>query len=245
VTRRAERARTTLASAPVLSVAVDGRGSEDVGVHAVDADGSLVLLVPADGMLGTRTACGAAVATVHAARLLPLVVPDRAIEATTAYGRVGLAADVEAALDVLINADPRRSAQVVLREDASALLRLDVVAVRLDGDPVDPEAYSAAEPDQIALASDTTIGHLLRCHAEEMVELAHLLDPELLEAAWAVAPVLVDRWGVTFQVGCPTRTVRVRSDFPEPLRGPQELSAAMQALQRRAAVAARRGRPVH
>jgi hypothetical protein len=241
VLRRAERARTTLASAPVLSVAVDGRGSEDVGAHAVDADGSLVLLVPADGMLGTRTGCGAAVATVHAARLLPLAVPDRAVDQTTAYGRVGLAADVEAALDVLINADPGRSAQVVLREDASALLRLDVVAVRVDGDPVDPEEYAAAEPDRIALACDATIAHLLRCHAEEMVELAHLLDPELLDAAWTVAPVLVDRWGVTFHVGCPTRTVRVRADFPEALRGPEELSAAMQALQRRAA---HRRRPV-
>ncbi len=34
-----------------------------------------------------------------------------------------------------------------------------------------------------------------------VVELAHLLDPELLDAAWTVAPVLVDRWGVTFHVG--------------------------------------------
>jgi hypothetical protein len=124
------------------------------------------------------------------------------------------------------------------------LLRLDVVAVRVDGEPVDPEEYAAAEPDGIALAGDATIGHLLRCHAGEMVELAHLLDPELLHAAWTVAPVMVDRWGVTFHVGCPTRTVRVRSDFPEALHGPEDLSAAMQTLQRRAALAARRRRPV-
>jgi hypothetical protein len=56
--------------------------------------------------------------------------------------------------------------------------------------------------------------------------------------------MVVDRWGVTLHVGCPTGTVRVRSDFPEALRGPEELSAAMQVLQRRAAVAARRRRPV-
>jgi hypothetical protein len=169
---------------------------------------------------------------------LPLAVPDRVIDRTTAQGRVGLAADVEAALDVLINADPGRSPHDVLREDASALLRLDVRQVRLDDEPIDSGAYTLAKVDRIALGSDAAIGHLIQCHAEEMIELAHLLDPELLEGAWSVAPVLVDRWGITWQVGCPTRTVRVRSDFPAALLGPDELAAAMHALQMRAARAA-------
>lgn len=236
--RRAERARTTLVSAPVLQVSLDGRRTEDVGVHAVDADGSLVLLVPAAGMLGVRMGCGGAVTTAHAARLLPLAVPDRVLERVVVHGRLELAVDVEAAISTLVEADPGRSPQVVLREDPAVLLRLCAWQVRLDGEPIDPDAYVGAAPDPIALGSDAVIGHLLRSHAHEMVELAHLVDRELLDAAWTVAPVLVDRWGVTFQVDHPDRMVRTRIDFPAPLRAPAELPAAMQALQARAARAA-------
>ncbi len=238
VSRRAVRARTTLAAAPVLTVTLDGRGSEDVGVHALDADGSLVLLVPADGVLGARVVASDAVATVHAARLLPVAVPDRVLDRVTVHGRVGIAADIEGAVMLLVNSEPSRSAQVVLRPDESLLLRLEVWQARLDGDPVDPDAYVCADPDPIALRSDVVIDHLIRDHPAQVAELAHLLDPRLMDTAWAVAPVLVDRWGVTFHVGFPTRSQRVRLDFPAPLDGPDALPAAMQALQKQAARAA-------
>jgi hypothetical protein len=238
VSRRAERARTTLAAAPVLTVTLDGRGSENVGVHAVDADGSLVLLVPADGVLGTRVTASDAVATVHAARLLPVAVPDRVLDRVAVHGRLGVAADIGGAVMLLVNTEPSRSAQVVLRPDESLLLRLEVWQARLDGDPIDPDAYVCADPDPIALRSDAVIDHLIRNHPAQVVELAHLLDPALMDAAWTVAPALVDRWGVTFHVGYPTRSHRVRLDFPAALDGPDDLPVAMQALQKRAARAA-------
>jgi hypothetical protein len=44
--------------------------------------------------------------------------------------------------------------------------------------------------------------------------------------------------GFTFHIGFPTRSQRVRLDFPAALDGPDALPAAMQALQKRAARAA-------
>jgi hypothetical protein len=67
------------------------------------------------------------------------------------------------------------------------------------------------------------------------VQLAHLLDPALLQGAHAVTPIRVDRFGVTFRVDCPTDSRRARLNFPAPLRSPAELPIAMRGLRRRAA----------
>ena len=90
----AESARTVLTCAAVLAVDLSGRATEDVGVHAVTSDGALVLRVPVVGALGRRAACGPAVATVHATRLLPLPVPERVLSRVLIHGTLGPAAHV-------------------------------------------------------------------------------------------------------------------------------------------------------
>jgi hypothetical protein len=79
------------------------------------------------------------------------------------------------------------------------------------------------------------VTHLLCAQPEQVVQLAHLLDADLLRDAQTVAPIRVDRFGLTIRVDHPTGSRRARLDFPAALRGPAELAAAMRELQRRAA----------
>ncbi|HWM06152.1 MAG TPA: DUF2470 domain-containing protein [Actinophytocola sp.] len=231
----AERARTVLAHAPVTSVEVGGDLVVPVDVLVPDADGSLVLLVDAHGELVDAVTAGPVAATVHAALLSPVPGPDRLLDAVTVHGRIALADDVREALEVVLVANADRSAETVLRPDASALLRMSVAHVRLGDDPVDLDAYARAAPDPLAVASDEVVQHLLHAHPEQVVLLAHLLDDAQLRGVWAVAPERVDRFGLTMRVDSPWGSTRARLDFPAALRGPAELPAAMQELQRRAA----------
>jgi hypothetical protein len=229
----AERARTALACAAVPTVDLAGRVAEDVGVHAVTTEGAPVVLVPASGVLGGRAACGPAVATLHATRLLPLPVPDRVLARVTIHGTLGPVADLPGALELLgRSADPHQVA-----------LQLDPHQVRLDGEPVDPDAYRLAAPDPIAPRSDALVTHLLRRHADQMVALADLLDRRLVDAAWTIAPACVDRFGLTFHLAGPAGVSYPRLDFPAVVRHPSQLPAALRALHRRAAIAGGRHQP--
>lgn len=220
----AERARTVLACAAVPTVDLTGRDAEEVGVHAVTVEGAPVLLVPATGLLGRRAACGPAVATLHATRLLPLPVPDRVLARVTIHGTLGLAADLPSALRMLDRtADPD---QVVLV--------LEPHQVRLDGEPVDPDAYQLAAPDPIAPRSDKLVVHLIRRHVDQVMALTELLDRRLVDAAWTIAPAHIDRFGVTFHLAGPAGVALPRLDFPVAVRHQGQLPAALRALHRRA-----------
>lgn len=241
----AERARTALAHAPTavlqigadLSVALDVVAMDVVAldVVAVDTDGSLVLVVPADGPQADRVAAGPVAGTLHGALVSPVPGPDRRLDLVTVHGTVQVTGDVRAALEVVLAAHPDRPAGAVLRADASALLRMTGAWVHLDGEPVDPAAFAAAVPDPLAAVSDDAVTHLLCAHPDQVVALAHLLAEDVLHGADAVAPVRIDRFGVVLRVDGPAGSRRARLDFPAALRGPAELPAAMRELGSRAA----------
>jgi hypothetical protein len=65
--------------------------------------------------------------------------------------------------------------------------------------------------------------------------LAHLLDAELVRTVALLAPIRLDRHGLTFRLVHDAGTTDERLDFPQALTGPAELPAAMAALQERAA----------
>lgn len=205
----------------------------------VDHDGSLVIITEADGALADRVVGRAATATVRGALISPVPGPDRIHDDVTVHGTIQYAEDIPAALDVLLAAFPNRPVETVLRPEASVLLRMTVTRLRLGAEPVDPAAYAAAyaaaSPDPLAAGSDEVVAHLLDAHRDHVVLLAHLLDACLVRDALAMAPVRVDRFGLTLRVDHPAGSRRARIDFPAPLRGPAELPAAMQELQRRAA----------
>jgi hypothetical protein len=231
----AERARTVLSHAPTSVIEIGPDLTFVLDAVGVDRDGSLVLIVEAEGALADEVAGRSVAATLHSALVSPVPGPDRVFDSVTAHGTVEFAEDVRAALGVLLTAFPERPADTVLRPDASVLLRMAVVQLRLGGVPVDPAAYALAGADPLAADSDQVVTHLLCAHPEQVVQLAHLLDAELLRDAHAVAPIRVDRFGVTICVDRPAGSRRARLDFPAALRGPAELPAAMRELQRRAA----------
>lgn len=231
----AERARTVLSHAVTSVIEVGADLSVVLDALAVDTDGSLVLLVNEDGPLAERVAGQIMPGTVRSALVSGVPGPDRLLDSVTLHGTIEVADDVRAALEVILAAYWDRPVETVLRPDASMLLRVTVAQLRLDGEPVDPDAYARATPDPLAAESDGVVEHLLSAHPEQVVQLAHLLDPALLQGAHAVAPIRVDRFGVTFRVDCPADSRRARLNFPAPLRGPAELPTAMRGLQRRAA----------
>jgi uncharacterized protein DUF2470 len=117
-------------------------------------------------------------------------------------------------------AHPDRLAEVVRRPDASALVRVDVEQVWLDGAPVELDAYRQAECDPLAAGSDKFVAHLVQHHAAGVVLLAHLLDAATVYSARLIAPTGVDRFGLTFRLVGDAGTTRTRLNFPAALRGP-------------------------
>ena len=232
---RAGRARTALAHAATVAVEIGTDPVETVDVLAVDRDGSLVLLVESQGVLASRTTAGAVPCAVHAALVSGVPGPDRVLDRVTVHGQVELAADIGAALDLVMTAHRNEPAELVLRPDGAALLQVTVRQLLLDGEPVDPAAYARATCDPLAAGSDEFVEHLLREHPTVAVQLAHLLEPEVLWKAQALAPVRVDQFGLTFRVDFGAGSVLARLDFAAALRDPAELPAAMRALQSRAA----------
>ncbi|MBW0114953.1 DUF2470 domain-containing protein [Pseudonocardia abyssalis] len=233
----AEIARTVLGHAPLLDVGC-GADVEVVDVRGIGDDGSLVLLVGAEGPLARRLCEDSRtddVCTVRAALLSPIAGPDRVLHTLTLHGRLEPAAEVEPALDAVLRSHPDRSAEVVLRPDASALLRVRPLHLELDGELVDPAALAEAPDDPIAHGSDEFVSHLLHDHPDAVVRLALLLRPVVLATARAIAPVRVDRHGLTLRVDSPVCSEYLRLDFPAALRGPADLPAAIRELRRRAA----------
>lgn len=228
----AERARTVLSHASTAVVDGGGEVIDVIDLMGVDADGSLVLLVNLDSPLANRVAEHAVPCRVHAALVSPVPGPDRILDRVTVFGHCWLAADVTAALQVVVG---NRPAEVAQHVDASVLLRVKVAQLRLDGERVDLDSYARARPDPLAEGSDEYVEHLVRGHAAEVLQLAHLFDPATAAGIRAFAPIRVDRFGLTFRVDSATASTTARLNFAEPLHDPGELPMAMTALQRRAA----------
>ncbi len=225
----AERARTTLALAPAVALTC-GSACELVDTHAVAADGSLVLVLPERALPARRAATGATPVTVEAARTVPVPGPDRLLDPVALHGAATVA-DATEALEGLVAVNPRRAAELALGVDPAALLRIDVDRVALADDPVAPDAYAHAVPDPVAEPGARALEHLMRAHACWVVACARRLPHALLWDAWELAPVQVDRFGVTFRaLSSRRRTRHARLNFPAPLADPAQLPGALRAL---------------
>jgi len=156
---------------------------------------------------------------------------DRILDRVTIFGQVSLAADLEPAFQVIAN---DRRTRVIRHSDAAVLLRVTVDHLLLQGNAVDLDSYADAEPDPLAEGSDQFVEHLVRGHATEVLQLAHLLTPAVVRGMRAVAPIRVDRFGLTFRIDSDERSTNARLNFPAPLHDPRQLAGAMQDLQRRA-----------
>jgi Domain of unknown function (DUF2470) len=226
---RAERARTTLALAPTVTVTC-GATCEDADTHAVSPDGSLVLVLPDRAVAARRAATGATPVAVEAARTVPVPGPDRLLDPVSLHG-VATVVDTGEALEGIVAVDARRAAEIALGVAPVTLLHVAVDRVTLADEAVDADAYAHAAPDPVADRGARALEHLLRAHACWVVACAHRLPHALLRDAWELAPVQVDRFGVTFRaVSAQRRTRQARLNFPAPLVDPAQLPAALRAL---------------
>ena len=169
---------------------------------------------------------------MHAALVSPAPGPDRILDRVAVFGQISLAMDLEPALQVIAN---DRRTRVIRHSDAAVLLRVTVGHLLLQGKAVDLHEYLGAEPDPLAAGSDHFVEHLVRGHASEVLQLAHLFTPAEVRGMRALAPIRVDRFGLTFRIDSDDGSTQARLDFPAALRGAGELAGAMQELQRRAA----------
>jgi hypothetical protein len=140
--------------------------------------------------------------------------PDQLLDSVTLHGTIEVADDVRAALEVLLAAYRDRPVETVHRPDASLLLASRLPSCASMANRSIPDAYARATPDPLAAESDGVVEHLLTAHPEQVVRLAHLLDPAVIQGAHAVAPIRVDRFGVTFRVDGPADSGRARLNFP-------------------------------
>lgn len=212
----AERARTVLAAAPTVDVEARG-GAWTVLRHGTDPSGCPLLLVSADPAEDlTCTGHGAvprpALVTLHAAQLHVLRMPDRIRHRVEIRGTVTEVSPVEA--DQLLSAAGTRFLDAV---DESFLLRLEPARVLLDGEPVGLAEYRAAAPDPLGPVADDLMRDLVRNRQDDLVWLCTLLGPDAVEGATEIAPVGVDRWGLTLRVARPDGAVEHRIGFPDPV----------------------------
>lgn len=229
----AEQARTAMQAAPILIVESGHTpmGPWAADVHDVDVDGSPVLVAAVGSPLAAVVAAGGPLpVTVHAAMISPVASPDRVRTAVRLAGRLDLVRDADA--DTILLALARRARPGVVDRLGSgfALLRIPVRDVEVNGRRVHPTAYAAAAPDPLADDQDQIVAELLRRRPGELVRLCGLLHPDLTANAELIAPVGVDRLGLTVQFGSPVDTRFARLDFTDPVGTPAEALRAFASL---------------
>lgn len=232
----AERARTVLAVAPVLEVTTFGV-VRTVVHHAVDPDGRPLLLLPRRRATGRRS--GAVPqptrAVVHAAQLHVLHLPDRVRHRVRLCGTIGPVPDSERAallrrgtlpnLPDLLDGHGDRAGL-----DGHRLLRVEAALVQLDGVRVPLPTYRAAAPDPLAPVEAAQLEELLRSRQDDLVWLSTLLGPGPTAGATRIAPVGLDRYGLTLRVTGPDGTADHRLAFPFAVDRSETLHRVLQGL---------------
>lgn len=141
-------------------------------------------------------------------------------------------------------------APVAVRDRIRARVRLRGAAVRMRGEAhginiqptavhfetdgatieLDPVDLWRAEPDPLALAEATLLGHLDGCHPETMTRLARLVPDEIRAHARRIAPLALDRGGIVVRVEHLVGHVDVRLPFDRDVTRAEQAPLAMAAL---------------
>lgn len=215
----AERARSVPAAAWSCAVTADGVREEYVGAHTVTEDGAVRLAVPDDSALFGAVLSAPRQepsALLEFADVAPVPVRDR-IRARLFLS--GWFAPFEGTLLF-------RPTRVVLRRSAGAVV-------------VDPDEFRAARPDPLAAAEARLLTHLADAHPDAVERLTRLVRPESLLAATRVAPLAVDRHGLTLRIERVRTHGDVRLPFHTPADDVTQLTERVHALLAQASAAAR------
>lgn len=238
--RPAERARTVLHAAPVLEVlAPPARGL--VLDHGTDRDGRpLLIVVNGSALAGVVAAArGPVDVAVHAARLSPLRVADRLRGRVALRGTLDVVPLAERGLALLQLARQGRARAACALPADSSLLRVEPVALDVDGVGVGPVDYRRATPDPLVDAEPALLQTLLAERPHDLAGLCAMLDPMLLVDAVEIAPSGLDRYGLTVRIAGRRHVREARLPFVTPVDGPRDVPVALQVLLGRARSASR------
>lgn len=230
--RTAERARTLAAYAGSATLDVPGDRDEHVipAARAVEPDGALLLLVPAETAAVVLTSREDVAAVLHLVDVAPVAVPHRVRAHCWIAGwlTVPTGADAERAAERLAEPTPDPTAS----PRAGTVVRLEVGEVLVDDlwgtGHVEPDEYADAEPDPLAGHEAELLQHLAAAHGNDLCRLASVAGAPACEDR--VVPVSLDRHGIRLRTGGPDRTCDVRFEFEAPVSGPIELGGALRRL---------------
>jgi hypothetical protein len=214
----AERARSVAAVAWSCAVTTDGVREEYVGAHTMTDDGAVRLVVPDDSGLFAAALCAPRqepCALLEFADVAPVPVRDRI------RARLWLSGRLVPSEDALLF----RPARVVLRQGSGPVT-------------VDLDEFAAARPDPLAGAEAHLLTHLADAHPDAVERLSRLVRPESLHAATRVAPLAVDRHGLTLRIERTRAHGDVRLTFHTPADDVGQLTERMHALLAQAGAAA-------
>ncbi|MFD3451290.1 DUF2470 domain-containing protein [Streptomyces sp. NPDC058691] len=115
-------------------------------------------------------------------------------------------------------------------------LRLEVGGASLDdlwgAGQVEPDDFAAAEADPLIAHEAELLQHLAAGHADQVAWLCALAGDAggIHRAPTQAVPLALDRFGLRVRFTGAENTFDARFEFPEPVRGHQELHRAMHAL---------------
>ncbi|MEU2060536.1 DUF2470 domain-containing protein [Streptomyces sp. NPDC013455] len=214
----AERARSVLAAAWSCAVTADGVREEYVGAHSVTEDGEVRLTVPDDSGLLAAALCAPRQepsALLEFADVAPVPVRNRI------RARLWLSGWFAPSAGALV----LRPTRVVLRQSSGPVV-------------VDLDEFTAARPDPLAGAESRLLTHLADAHPDAVERLTRLVRPESLHAATRVAPLAVDRHGLTLRIERSRAHGDVRLPFHTPADDVAQLTERMHVLLAQASAAA-------
>ncbi|MFJ5552197.1 DUF2470 domain-containing protein [Streptomyces sp. NPDC093225] len=220
----AERVRSVVAAAHSLSLAAGGREYDLIDVHAVRRRGRIALHPGPDSPLAAlvrEAPRGGVAALLEFTDIAPVAVRTRVRAQVAIWGRLA----------------PDRGGDV-------SCLRLDTarVTLRTGNGPVDVglHEWAAATPDPLALEEAALLTHLVDAHGDMVAGLLALAGPRVRRGWTRVAPVAVDRHGITLRCDYPDGYADVRLGFPEPAGSAAEAGEKLSRLLMSPAAAAPR-----
>ncbi|MDJ0345273.1 DUF2470 domain-containing protein [Streptomyces sp. H10-C2] len=228
----AERARTLVEGNPSAVLVIPGLDAGPPGqmvpeMRSVGPGGDVFLLFPADSpavRAATHAEADELAAVLEITDVAPVSVPHRI------RGRAWIAGWLT----------PVRDEPVV---PGTALLRLEVGEASVDdlwgAEQVEPDDFATATADPLAAHEADLLQHLAAAHEDQVGWLCGLVggyggrDGECggeCDGARTAVPVALDRFGLRVRFTGAGGTFDARFDFPEPLRGHEELHRAMHTL---------------
>lgn len=239
----AERVRTLVESRVSAALSIPGIELSELGsgvpeTRAVNTDGDVILLVPADSPAG-RAALHAqdddVAAVMEVIDVAPVSVPHRIRGRGWVSGWLTAVRGEqrEPSAQLLFERNPSGPSP---RREGWLMLRLEVGETYVDdlwgASYVEAEDFAAAEPDPLCQHEAELLQHLAATHPDHVDRLRSLLDEASAgrDTNRRAVPLALDRYGLRVRFCGGHENFDVRFDFPEPVGDVRSLRREMHRL---------------